>query len=546
LEEPRDEDLATALAAAAVDTSPPPPRSPPARSAVLGGPGSTRSSAPPASAASPADPPRDPDPLATTSRDPRPRRIGVFGSTRFRMVAAYLVLLIFALAVAILGIRQVLLVRLDNRTEADLRQEVLEIRNLIANGRDPATGEPFDSVERAFDVYMDRNIPSVEEAFVTILDGALHRDRLRSFPGREIPAGALASWAEFSTGDGPDEITGTFDAARGEADFHAVRFSLGGERGAFVVTILPEAERRGIEEMQTYGAGVMLAVVMAAAVCAWFLAGRVLAPVRDLTETARSISEADRTARIRVSGAGEAAEMASTFNAMLDRLDAAYQSQIDFVRAAGHELRTPLTVATGHLELLGDDEDERRDVVPIVLDELSRMGRMVDDLQSLVEAAGPDFLQLESLDADLLAHELVAKATALGDRSWRVDHASSGTFLADKHRLTEAVLNLADNAVNHTQPGGVIGIGVELTAGEVRVWVRDTGVGVPAHEAERIFERFARGRGATRRYRGAGLGLAIVQSIAEAHGGRVMLASEPGDGARFTIEIPRRPPWRAS
>jgi signal transduction histidine kinase len=284
----------------------------------------------------------------------------------------------------------------------------------------------------------------------------------------------------------------------------------------------------------------VIAVVLAAAVCAWFLAGRVLAPVRDLTETARSISEADRTARIRVSGAGEAAEMAATFNAMLDRLDAAYQSQIDFVRAAGHELRTPLTVAAGHLELLGDDEEERRDVMPIVLDELARMGRMVDDLQSLVEATGPDFLQPEVLDAELLAHELVAKGTALGDRSWRVDHASSGSFTADKHRLTEAVLNLADNAVNHTQPGDAIGIGVELTADEVRVWVRDTGVGVSEHESERIFERFARGRGATKRYRGAGLGLAIVQSIAEAHDGRVMVASEPGHGARFTIEIPRR------
>jgi two-component system, OmpR family, sensor kinase len=232
--------------------------------------------------------------------------------------------------------------------------------------------------------------------------------------------------------------------------------------------------------------------------------------------------------------------MAATFNAMLDRLDAAYQSQIDFVRAAGHELRTPLTVATGHLELLGDDEDERRDVVPLVLDELSRMGRMVDDLQSLVEATGPDFLQPETLDAEVFVHELVAKASALGDRTWRVDQASTGTFAADKHRLTEAVLNLADNAVKHTGAGDVIGVGVALTAEEARVWVRDTGAGVADNEAARIFERFVRGRGAVKRYRGSGLGLAIVQSIAEAHGGRVMLSSEPGHGARFTIEMPRR------
>jgi two-component system, OmpR family, sensor kinase len=474
----------------------------------------------------------------------RAKRSWVLASTRSRMVAAYLVLLVVTGVVAGLGIRQVLVVRLDNRTEAALGQEVAEVRNLVANGDDPSTGQPFDSLERAFDVYMERNIPSPEEAFVTLLDGRLHRDRLRSFPGRELSSGALATWSSFSLADGPDETTGTFDTARGEADFHAVRFTLGDERGAFVVTILPAAERRNIEELQTYGAAVMVAAVLAAAVCAWFLAGRVLAPVRELTRTARSISESDRTARIRVSGTSEAAEMATTFNAMLDRLDRAYQSQIDFVRAAGHELRTPLTVASGHLELLGDEEDERRTVMPLVLDELSRMGRMVDDLQSLIEAEGPDFLQPETVDAELLAHELVAKASALGDRAWRLDHASEGSFVADKHRLTEAVLNLADNAVNHTEVGDQIAIGLELTDGWVRIWVRDVGTGVSTHDAERIFDRFTRGRGATKRYRGAGLGLAIVQSIAEVHGGRIELTSEEGRGARFTIVIPRRSTWQ--
>lgn len=464
---------------------------------------------------------------------------GVFVSTRGRMVAAYLALLVVAGAVAVLGIRQVLLVRLDNRTNEALSQEVAEVRTLIADGRDPATGEPFDSLERAFDVYMDRNVPSIEEAFVTLLGGALHRDRLRSFPGRALPDQAVAVWEDFSVSGGQDEITGTFGTGHGEAVYRAVRFELADAEGAFVVTILPAAGRREIQELQTYGAAVMVAVVLAAAVCAWFLAGRVLAPVRDLTATARSISEADRTARIRVTGTSEAAEMAATFNAMLDRLDGAYQSQIDFVRAAGHELRTPLTVASGHLQLLGDDEEERRQIMPLVLDELERMGRMVDDLQSLVEAEGPDFLRPEPLDAELLLHELLAKASALGDRDWRVDEVAAGEFRADKHRLTEAVLNLAGNAVHHTAPGDLIAFGLELSDDEVRIWVRDAGAGVPEEETERIFGRFIRGRGAARRYRGAGLGLTIVQSIAQAHGGGVELTSAPGGGARFTIVIPR-------
>ena len=336
---------------------------------------------------------RPPAEAARTHADSaRSDRRGVLGSTRSRMLAAYLILLVVSGLVTILGIRQVLLVRLENRTQEALDQEILEAEELVMNGSDPLTGQPFSSLERAFDVFMDRNIPSVEEAFVTFLDGAPHRDRLRSFPGRELPAEELAEWAAFSQSDGAAVLRGEFDTSRGTAEFRAVRFSLGGETGAFVVTILPRGELRSIEELQTYGAAVVVTIVVLAAICAWFLAGRVLAPVRELTETARSISEADRGARIKVAGAGEAAEMAETFNAMLDRLDAAHQAQIDFVRSAGHELRAPLTVATGHLELLGDDEDERRTVVPLVLDELTRLGRMVDDLQSLAESVRLDYV----------------------------------------------------------------------------------------------------------------------------------------------------------
>ena len=474
------------------------------------------------------------------------RHGGVLASTRSRVVAAYLVLLVVTGAVAGVGIRQVLLVRLDARTESALRQEVAEARTLVANSVDPSTGQPFESLERALDLFMERNVPSPEEAFVSFVNGELHRDRLRSFPGRELPDAALATWSEFSLADGPSEMTGTFETPYGEAEYQAVRFALGVDRGAFVVTILPGAERRNIEELQTYGAAVMVAAVLAAAVCAWFIAGRVLAPVRELTRTAHSISEEDRTARIRVSGSSEAAEMAETFNAMLDRLDAAYKTQIDFVRSAGHELRTPLTVASGHLELLGDDEEERRSVMPLVLDELARMGRLVDDLQSLVEAEGRDFLQPEPVDAELLCQELVAKASALGERDWRLDDAPAGTFVADKHRLTEATLNLAHNAVNHTEAGDEIGIGVQLAEDVVRIWVRDSGVGVSRRDAERIFGRFTRGQGAAKRYRGAGLGLTIVQSIAEAHGGDVILTSDAGHGSRFTIVIPRRAAWPGS
>ena len=132
------------------------------------------------------------------------------------------------------------------------------------------------------------------------------------------------------------------------------------------------------------------------------------------------------------------------------------------------------------------------------------------------------------------------KASALGERNWQLDASANGILVADRDRVLQAVLNLADNAVKNTDAGATIGIGVASRGDEIHIWVRDTGVGIEPAELDRIFHRFVRGREAGRRYRGAGLGLAIVETVAEAHGGRVNVESEPGIGSRFTIVLP----WR--
>jgi two-component system, OmpR family, sensor kinase len=279
-----------------------------------------------------------------------------------------------------------------------------------------------------------------------------------------------------------------------------------------------------------------------ASACAWLIAGRVLRPVGLLTDTARSISQSDLTHRIDARGSGEAAEMARSFNAMLDRLEAVFRSQREFVRDANHELRDPLTIIRGHIELMSpdDDEQDRQRTIKILLDELDRVGRIVTDLQLLAEAEQPGFLDLEWIDAEDLSHELVSKATALDARKWALDQAATGTFFADRHRLTEAVMNLAHNAVQHTAAADTIAIGSSVSDGEVRFWVRDTGEGISVPDHAIIFERFKRGADSHNRYPGGGLGLAIVKAIAEAHGGRIELESRRGEGATFTIVVPKQ------
>ena len=176
--------------------------------------------------------------------------------------------------------------------------------------------------------------------------------------------------------------------------------------------------------MQT-AAGVSLAVLLIASALAWVIAGRVLAPLRTLRTTAQAITESDLTRRIDVHGDDEIAELGRTFNAMLDRLEAAFASQRAFVSDAGHELRTPITIVRGHLELLGDDPLEREETIALVTDELDRMARFVEDLLLLAKAEQGDFLHVAPLDLDVLTDELYNKATALADRDWRL--AGSGT-----------------------------------------------------------------------------------------------------------------------
>jgi two-component system, OmpR family, sensor kinase len=483
----------------------------------------------------------------TPPTEPRRREqkwIGVAKSARTRILASYVILLALSAIASTLAIRQILLIRLDDRIEDAGQQEVAELERLLAVGRDPDTSEPFRHPRRLFEVYLDRNVPSSEEALFTFVNGQSHRRILERFPLVDLPAEVLADWAALSSdlpGRG-ERVTGTFETELGKAHYRVRRVLLGQHTGAFVVTTLPAKELDEIRDLQTYGVGATLVVLLLASAAAYLIAGRALAPVRELTQTAHSISQSDLTRRIGVHGAGDAAEMARSFNEMLDRLERVFRGHREFVQDASHELRDPLTICRGHLELLGDDPDEQRQTISLVIDELDRMGRMVDDLQLLAEAEQPDFVQPESVDLTVFAHELLAKAGALGSRRWTLDHSASGNVLADRHRLTEAVMNLAHNAVQHTHPDDTVAIGTELTRDEALFWVRDTGTGIPLSEQQRIFDRFSRGREASRRYRGGGLGLANVRAIAEAHGGRVELQSRLGEGSTFTIIIPRYQP----
>jgi signal transduction histidine kinase len=286
-------------------------------------------------------------------------------------------------------------------------------------------------------------------------------------------------------------------------------------------------------------------LLVVALVLIWVASGQVLAPLRSSIETAKLVSESDLSQRLPVQGGGEMAELAITFNEMMDRLESAFVTQRNFINDAGHELRTPITIIRGHLELMGDDPQEREETVALTIDELDRMARMVDDLVLLAKSERGDFLQYEVVDVRMFTEELFAKVRSLGDRRWDLAKVAEGEVRIDRYRITQAIVNLANNAVEHTQVGDKISLGSIVRQNILYLWVQDTGEGIAETDRVQIFERFARAAKSRRRSDGSGLGLAIVKAIVDAHRGQIALQSQLNFGSTFTLKIPLRPPAEA-
>jgi signal transduction histidine kinase len=277
----------------------------------------------------------------------------------------------------------------------------------------------------------------------------------------------------------------------------------------------------------------------------WLAAARITAPLRRLAGVAAQVDAGDLAPRMPEGSAlpGEVAVLAQAFNHMLDRLAHAFASQREFVADASHELRTPLTVIRGQLEVLAAQEHpspaEIRRVEALVQAEIGRMSRLVEDLLVLAQAERADFLRKQKIELEPFVTELWDGLSLTADRRFELGPVPRGALRGDPDRLAQALRNLAGNAVAHTQPGsGLVRLEVEaLGGGRIRFAVVDNGPGIPPDQRERVFGRFYRLEpGRSGQSGGAGLGLAIVRAIAEAHGGEVE-AVEPRSGPGARVEL---------
>lgn len=452
-----------------------------------------------------------------------------FFSIRNRILILYVLLMACSTQVSIAAIRHVLYSRFQDRVQKNLVQEVEEFR-LVLHQHNPQT---VSSLAAVFHQFFSIDIPDEGEFMLAALEGKFYQSSPTALhPYLQKNSALVKAWAQQQQPVQGEEITPT------DKLLYAIEpIAIAGEtRGAFIIVQSTAVYLQDIEEVVTLVTQVTMGVLLVACILAWIASGQGLAPLRLLTETTRSISTSDLTQRISVRGSDEIAVLTIAFNQMLDRLHNAFAIQRNFINDASHELRTPITIIRGHLELMGDDPSDRRETLALVNDELDLMSRIVHDLLLLAKAEQPNFLHLEPLEVGEFTEELFAKIAALGDRAWTLDGKASGAIVADRQRLTQAIVNLAQNATQHTQSGDLIALGSSLNDTEVRFWVRDTGTGIPPEQQQRIFQRFA--RGGRRRSEGAGLGLAIVEAIAEAHHGRVELQSTVDRGSIFTLALP--------
>ncbi len=464
------------------------------------------------------------------------------GETRTRILAWYTVLTAIFVGLSIPIFTKLVIRQVDQRVREDLREEIIAFQQ---SAKKQIQGQKGTNPKQIFDTFLYTTFPADKTFLVATIDGHFYRSSPLSLPpsisSNSLLLQQLAQTTQSIRGQNIIQ-----DEQVGEMLYKTEPLTVNGEiLGVLIIAYIVRGEREEVLETVYVVIQVLLVCFIGILILGWLISGHVLHPIQSLIKTACSISETDLSRRIPESGRGEMADLAKTFNQMMDRLEQAFITQRQLVNDVSHELRTPISIIQGYLESLDYyDPEERPEIIHLVLDELQRMTRLVEDLLLLARADHKDFLILETIDLTTFTEELYLKVQGFEQRNWQLERVGIGRITVDPQRITQAIMNLVQNAVQHSEENDMIIIGSSLESQpnqqELRLWVRDTGVGISPEDQHRIFQRFERAENSRSSSQGAGLGLSIVTAIAESHGGCVELHSQLGQGAMFTLVLPMK------
>jgi signal transduction histidine kinase len=313
-----------------------------------------------------------------------------------------------------------------------------------------------------------------------------------------------------------------------------------------LVVAKPKAELRErwvtlIERLALAG----LVGILVAGALAWYLSRRITKPVEALAEAANKIAEGRYDVEVpQVRSGDEIGHLSASFGDMAVQLREAEELERNFLMTVSHELRTPLTAIRGHVEALREgvaqDEESRRESLGVIAAEAARLERLVGDVLDLAKLDTRRFtLRHEEVDMGRLlerAYSNFAEEARRRGIDYRQVIGARPVIIADGDRVLQIISNLLSNAFRWTPDGGSVELALDQENGTISVAVEDSGPGIPEDEVDRIFRPFWSRDGG-----GTGLGLAIARELATAHGGEILLETEPGRGTRFELVLPAFP-----
>lgn len=471
----------------------------------------------------------------TTADQPAKRRLSL--SVRTRIITV--ITIVTALGLLAVGVSVYLVERHRILEQVDVRlQANLDSAQYIVGEGSPDTGT-WDSSTAALTAVVERMSPDDNTGALGMVNG-----KITTVPGVPLDLD-LQRESDFavhvdSVADQQGATIGTYAENGVVWRYLAAPIAIEGSPApgevTFVMVYDLEAELAEFDAAARMFMLVSLITLLVVAATGTVVATRLLRPLRHMRETAEQVTARSLDERLPIVGNDDVAELADTMNQMLDRLDDALDSQRQLLNDVGHELKTPITIVRGHLEVMDpDNPEDTHSTRDLVLDELARMGQLVQDLAASASLHGPSPVQLRPVDTADLMQQVTRKAEGIVGAEIALGSVYDGVVSLDSARITQAMLQLAQNAVTHG--GGRVELGSSATGNMLQLWVRDHGPGVPDDAKTRIFERFERAA-TSDTPQGSGLGLNIVQVIARAHSGDVAVYDAEGGGACFIITIP--------